>query len=136
MTSDSLIRTYSVSSTLAILNKNNSRLSSINVENEILQMDLDSLNNNYYSERTKSTIKLLNSAKNINTNQQRSDDEETENSLHSRSRRVRVSFKKPHCSRIRISFSLELVVLLSNICRHHLCLSYKYYLLCVLSIEF
>ncbi len=93
MTSDSLVTTYSVSSTLPILNKNNSRLansqSTINVENEISQMEVDSLNNNHYSDKTKSIIKFPNSAKNINCNQQKSDDEETKNTPHSRSTKVR-----------------------------------------------
>lgn len=98
MTSDSLVTTYSVSSTLPIFNKNISQLSysksTINLENEILQIELDSLNNNYYSTRSKSTIKLLNSAKNINSNQQTSEEEETKkilNSIQSQSRRVRLS---------------------------------------------
>jgi hypothetical protein len=76
MTSDSLMSntsiqtTYSVSSTLPILN------------NDLLQIEFDSLN---------SDIKLLNSAKNINTNQQTSEDDQTKKILHytrSRSRKV------------------------------------------------
>jgi hypothetical protein len=90
MTSDSLVTTYSVSSTLPRLNKNISQLSYnksiINIENGTL----DSLNNNYYSNRSKSKIKLLNSAKNINTNQQTIEDDSTQ----SRSRRVRLSENK------------------------------------------
>lgn len=74
MTSDSLATTYSVSST-------------INVKNEISQIEADSLNKNYYLDR----IKLRNSARNVNCNRQISDDEETENSTPSPLRRVRLS---------------------------------------------
>ncbi len=74
MTSDSLATTYSVSST-------------INVKNEISQIEADSLNKNYYLDR----IKLRNSARNVNCNRQISDDEETENSTPSPPRRVRLS---------------------------------------------
>jgi hypothetical protein len=69
MTSDSLATAYSVSSTVPIS-----------------QIEVDSLNQNYYSNR----IKLRNSAKNINCNQQISDDEITENSIQSPSRRVKL----------------------------------------------
>jgi hypothetical protein len=69
MTSDSLATAYSVSSTVPIS-----------------QIEVDSLNKNYYSNR----IKLRNSAKNINCNQQISDDEITENSIQSPSRRVKL----------------------------------------------
>jgi hypothetical protein len=74
MTSDSLVTNYSISSTLP------------------------RLNNNYYSNRTKSRIKLLNSAKNINTNQQTSEDDDEINkiltSTRSQSIRVRLSENK------------------------------------------
>ena len=69
MTSDSLATAYSFSSTVPIS-----------------QIEVDSLNQNYYSNR----IKLRNSAKNINCNQQISDDEITENSIQSPSRRVKL----------------------------------------------
>ncbi|CAF4488296.1 unnamed protein product [Rotaria sp. Silwood1] len=105
ITTDSLISntsiqtTYSVTSTLPIINKNIFQLpysqSTINLENEISQMDSDSLNLN--------KIKFLNSAKNINRNQQTSDDDETEqilNNIRSRSkksasRRVPIKYMSP-----------------------------------------
>jgi hypothetical protein len=91
MTSDSLATTYSVSSTVPILHRNNSQFpynnSTINLENEISQIEADSLNKNYYLDR----IKLRNSARNVNCNRQISDDEETENSTPSPLRRVRLS---------------------------------------------
>jgi hypothetical protein len=88
MTSDSLATTYSVSSKVPILHRQlPCNKSTINVDNEISQIEVDSLNKNYYSDR----IKLRNSAKNINCNQQISDDEETENFTESPSRRARLS---------------------------------------------
>jgi hypothetical protein len=89
MTSDSLISnasiqtTYSVSSTLPILNKKISQLSlknerkhisTINVEDELSQIELDSLNNNH-SNRTKFQTILCNGARNINRNQQTSEED-------------------------------------------------------------
>ncbi len=70
MTLNSLVAAFSVTSALPISNKNSSQPayseSIVNVENEILQLEADSLNKNYYSDR----IKVRNSAKNINCNEQ------------------------------------------------------------------
>ncbi|CAF3922274.1 unnamed protein product [Rotaria sp. Silwood2] len=122
ITTDSLISntsiqtTYSVTSTLPIINKNIFQLpysqSTINLENEISQMDLDSLNLN--------KIKFLNSAKNINTNQQTSDDDEMEQSLNnsrsrskkSLSRRVTVKYMSPS-----FMFVLQILLILCLINR-------------------
>jgi len=84
MTTDSLISntSYSVSSTLPLSNKNSSLLpygtSTINLETDILHIDLDSLNSNHYLYKRK----LLNLAKNINSNQQTSEDDGIKNSFH------------------------------------------------------
>jgi hypothetical protein len=84
MTTDSLISntSYSVSSTLPLSNKNSSLLtygkSTINVEKDILHIELDSLNSNHYLYRTK----FLNLAKNLNSNQQTSEDDGIKKSFH------------------------------------------------------
>ncbi|CAF1181949.1 unnamed protein product [Rotaria sordida] len=124
ITTDSLISntsiqtTYSVTSTLPISNKTIFQLpydqSTINLENEILQMDLDSLNLN--------KTKVLNSAKNINTNQQTSDDDDDEteqflNNTRSRSkksisRRVTVKYMSPS-----FMFVLQILLILCLINR-------------------
>lgn len=80
MTSDSLITTHSVSQL-------SSKKSVINLEKEIDSLE----NNNYYSIRSKSKIKFRNTAKNINSNQQASDSDETLLLNRSRSERVRLS---------------------------------------------
>lgn len=70
----SIQTTYSITSTVPIFKRNKYQLSdsqsTINVENEISQIDSDSLN----VHTTTSKIKLLNSAKNLNTNYQSNDD--------------------------------------------------------------
>jgi hypothetical protein len=70
MSLNSLVTAFSVTSALPISNKNSSQPayseSIVNIENEILQLEADSLNKNYYSDR----IKVRNSAKNINCNEQ------------------------------------------------------------------
>jgi len=113
MTSDSLVTTYSISSTLPRLNKNISQLA-YNVEKDILQMELDSLNNNYYSNKTKSRIKILNSAKNINTNQQTSEDDDETN-------KILTSTQSPHITVQHMSpsfmFVLQVLILICLINR-------------------
>jgi hypothetical protein len=120
MTSDSLRskasvpRTYSVSSTFAPSNIKNalcaykssgnlssSSRSTVNVESEILRIELDSLDDCEMIERERSKPRLLNSAQNINRNQQSSDDDELKSrsttsrlpaSIRERSSQVTVSF--------------------------------------------
>ena len=87
ITSDSLVSntniqtTYSVTSILPILDKTTFQLpytkSTISVDDEILQIEFDSLNDNHHLSKNKSRIKIRNSARNINSNYQTSDDDES-----------------------------------------------------------
>ncbi|CAF2093632.1 unnamed protein product [Rotaria magnacalcarata] len=118
ITSDSLISntsiqtTYSVTSTLPILHKNMFPLlhtqSTINVQNELLYMDSDSLN----FSRRKSQMKFLNSAQNINTNHQTSDNEDEEFLNYSQSRRVTIEYMSPS-----FMFALQILLILCLINR-------------------
>jgi hypothetical protein len=70
MTLDSLVKTFSVTSALLVINEMSSQpprsKSIVDIENEISQIERDSLNKNCSSDR----IKVQNSAKNINCNEQ------------------------------------------------------------------
>ncbi|CAF4739858.1 unnamed protein product, partial [Rotaria socialis] len=118
ITSDSLISntsiqtTYSVTSTLPILHKTMFPLlhsqSTINVQNQILYMNSDSLNFN----RRKSQMKFLNSAQNLNTNHQTSDTEDEEFLNYSQSRLATIKYMSPS-----FMFVLQILLILCLISR-------------------